>query len=103
MNSKQPDSTVVQPLFVVEECCHGRLGSIGLEDTVHLVDDDARTLFTLAAGCIVMSDLLTNALWQCGGAGMYGSAVQGHSSYTGTLQLDTKGRGGHRRQHGPSI
>src|SRR5271156_1720305 len=36
---------------------------------------------------MILSDLLTNTLWQCGGAGSYGSAVQGHSSCTGTLQL----------------
>jgi len=35
----------------------------------------------------ILTDLLTNTLWQCGGAGSYGSAKQGQSSHTGTLQM----------------
>jgi hypothetical protein len=48
-----------------------------------------------AAGCL--RDLLTNTLWQCSGADSYGSAVQGQSSCTGTLQLyrDTPAVQGH--------
>src|SRR2546421_12460471 len=71
-----------------------------------------------------VSDLLINRLWQCDGAGFVwlsctkGSpAIQGHSSYTGTLPLygdapavqvrsswtGIRGRGGRRRQDGPSV